>query len=216
MQKRFVAAATLGFAVLLGVFPASAQRNDPALPAEPDALATLLPPEKGRSLCYVSSGPPVRFPLEDHPARKEPRTIEIKRFLFRLRSDKFDDDDSTTPPTPGDFYYGYRIVAEVVGSKGKLLSAGQCGSGSAGVFGCGSDCDGGTMGFEPIAGSDALSMQVSDVSRRFRMSWGCGGGGAEGGGVEVLRYDPATPAIRIARAPAKMCRPIGRVFRRSK
>jgi len=216
LQKRFAAAATLGFAVLLGVFPASAQRNDPALPAESDALATLLPPDKGRSLCYVSGGPPVRFPLEDHPARKEPRTIEIKRFLFRLRSDKFDDDDTTTPPTPGGFYYGYRIVAEVVGTKGKLLSAGQCGSGSSNVFGCGSDCDGGTMAFEPIAGSDALSMQVSDVSHRFRMSWGCGGGGAEGGGIEVLRYDPATPAIRMERAPAKMCRPIGRVFRRSK
>jgi hypothetical protein len=211
-----LAAAAIGLALLLEAFPAAAQQYSATAPTEPDALTILLPPEKGRSLCYISSGPPVAFPLEAHRAGEKPRTIEIKRFLFRVRSDKFDDDDTTTPPTPGDFYYGYRIVAEVVGTRGKLLSAGQCGSASTDVFGCGSDCDGGTMAFKPIAGSDALSMQVSDVSHRFRMSWGCGGGGAEGGGVEVLRYDPATPVVRMERAPAKMCSPIGRVFRRSK
>lgn len=216
MQTRLVLATTFGLAVLLEALPAGAQQYSATAPVEPDALTILLPPEKGRSLCYVSSGPPVTFPLEAHRAGEKQRTIEIKRVLFRLRSDKFDDDDTATPPAPGDFYYGYRIVAEVVGTKGKLLSAGQCGSGSTNVFGCGSDCDGGTMAFEPIAGSDALSMRVSDVAHRFRMSWGCGGAGAEGGKVEVLRYDPATPAIRMERAPAKMCRPIGRVFRRSR
>jgi hypothetical protein len=182
----------------------------------PNVLSMLLPHEKGRALCYVSDTEPVTYPLEDHPARKPPRTVTISRFLFVLKSEKHDDDDTVTPPTPGEFYYSYRMVAGVVGKKAKLISAGECGAvEGASVFGCGSDCDGGTMAFRPVAGADALAMRVSDITRRFRMSWGCGGGGEnQTGKVEVLNYDPATPAIRIERADPKVCAPMARSFRK--
>jgi hypothetical protein len=62
----------------------------------------------------------------------------------KLKSGKHDD-DTVPPPTPGAFYYSCRMVAEVVRRKGKLISAGECGAeDGATVFGCGSDCDGGT------------------------------------------------------------------------
>src|SRR5262245_59916780 len=193
---------------------ASTERNHASRPVStdfcnkigPNPLSTLLPHEKGKALCYVSQTEPVTYPLEDLPARKPPRTVAISRFLFELKSEKHDDDDTVTPPAPGEFYYSYRMVAGVVGQKPKLLSAGECGAEEgANVFGCGSDCDGGTMAFTPIAGSDALAMRVSDITRRFRMSWGCGGGGENRTGtVEVLNYDPATPAIRMERADPKV------------
>jgi hypothetical protein len=204
-------------ATLGGVLLASAAAA-PAASAEPNALTTLLPHEKGRALCYVSNMEPVTYPLEDIPARKKPRTVTIKRFLFELKSEKHDDDDTTTPPTPGEFYYYYRIVADVVGTKARLISAGECGAedGSK-VFGCGSDCDGGTMAFDVAAGSDTLAMRVSESSGRFRMSWGCGGGGEnETGKVEVLDYDPATLAIRMEKADAKVCAPMESAFKRKK
>ena len=192
-------------------------RAEPGQEIEPsDALSLLLPHEKGKALCYVGTGDPITFPLEDIPKRDTQRSITINHFLFEVTSQQFDADDSVKPPKPGEFYYSYRMVAQVVGMKVPLISAGQCGSGSPDVFGCGSDCDGGTMAFRPIAGSDALFMGVSSTSRRFRMSWGCGGGGAEGGKVEVLQYDPATRNIRMERADAKMCAPIVRAFRKRK
>jgi hypothetical protein len=163
----------------------------------------------------VSSTVPVTYPLEDYPARKTPRTVTINRFMFVLKSEQHDDDDTVKPPKPGAHYYGYRMVAEVAGTKARLTSAGDCGSGSANVFGCGTDCDGGTMAFETSVGTDALSMRVSDTSKRFRMSWGCGGGDDEGK-VEVLRHDPAAPAVRMEKADLKACAPVERAFRRQK
>ena len=68
------------------------------------------------------------YPLEDHPARKAPRTVTISRFLLELKSEKHDDDDAVTPPASGEFYYSYRMVAGVVGKKAKLISAGECGA----------------------------------------------------------------------------------------
>jgi hypothetical protein len=187
---------------------------EPGQTPEPsDALSTLLPHEPGKALCYVSTGEPATYPLEDIPKPKVPRFVTVKRVLFELKSSKFDDDDATDPPTRGEHYYAYRMVAEVVGTEAKLISAGDCGSGSPSVFGCGTDCDGGTMAFEPVPGSDALMMRVSELSRRFRMSWGCCGGSVEGGTVEVLRYDPATPALRMARADPKVCKPMDKVFK---
>jgi len=50
----------------------------------------------------------------------------------------------------------------------------------------------------------------------FPHELGCGGGDAGGGTVEVLRYDPATPAIRMEKADRKACRPMARVFRRGR
>jgi hypothetical protein len=213
-QPRSLAAAVV--LVLLGTAHAAAQSAETPQADGPNALTTLLPHEKGKALCYVSKTEPVTYPLEDYPARKKPRSITIIRFVFELKSEKHDDDDTVTPPEPGAFYYAYRMVAEVEGQKGKLISAGECGAeDGANVFGCGSDCDGGTMAFRPIAGADALSMSVSDIVRRFRMSWGCGGGGEnETGKVEVLAYDPATSAIRIERADPKVCAPMARSFRR--
>jgi hypothetical protein len=84
----------------------------------------------------------------------------------------------------------------------------------ANVFGCGTDCDGGTMAFDTVAGTDTLSMRISNISQRFRMNWGCGGGAGEGGKVEVLRYDAAMPAIRMEKADLKVCAPVERAFER--
>jgi hypothetical protein len=209
--------ATLAATVLLAFGAASAMAQ-PKLVSDlidENALTVLLPLVNAAALCYVSKTEPVTYPLEDIPARKEQRQLTISRFLFELKVRQAEDDDTVTPPVPGRYYYDYRMLAEVVGKKARLISAGECGSASADVFGCGSDCDGGTMGFE-VAGTDALSMRVSDLSKRFRMSWGCGGGGAEGGRVEVLRHDPAAPAVRMEKAAPRACRPIARVFRRSR
>src|SRR5437879_4724287 len=41
----------------------------------PNALTTLLPHQRGRSLCYISRGAPVSYLLEDIPARKKPRHL---------------------------------------------------------------------------------------------------------------------------------------------
>jgi hypothetical protein len=106
------------------------------------------------------------------------------------------------------------MVAQVVGRPVRLISAGDCGSDSANVFGCGSDCDGGSMAFRSMPGTAALLMRVSDVAHRFRMSSGCGGG--NGGKVEVLQYHPATPAIRMEKADPQACAPVTRAFRRQK
>ena len=176
---RIPASVALGL-ILLGVSCAAGETAQ--LPGDrdpPDALSTLLPHQKGRTLCFVSNMEPVTYQLEDYSKlKKEPRSLTIRRFLFELRSEKHDDDDTVTPPEPGQFYYAYRMVAEVVGKKARLISAGECGANhGAGVFGCGTACDGGTMAFTPIPGADALSMRISDLSQRFRMSWGCGGGG---------------------------------------
>jgi hypothetical protein len=206
--------------ILLDVSCAAAETAQ--LPGDrdpPDVLSILLPHEKGRALCFASSMEPVAYQLEDYSRpKKEPRSLTIRRFLLELKSEKHDDDDTVTPPEPGQFYYGYRMVADVVGKKGRLISAGECGADfGAGVFGCGTDCDGGTMAFTPIPGAEALSMQVSDISQRFRMSWGCGGGGEnQTGSVEVLRYDPAMPPIRMERADPKVCAAMARSFRRQK
>jgi hypothetical protein len=179
--------------------------------AAPDALTTLLPHQKGKSLCYASRGAPVTFPLEDIPARKQPRKLAVKRFLFLLTSNTFPDDDSTTPPAPGKPYYGYRLVAEVVGRKARLRAAGECLSQDPTGFGCGVECDGGSMSFDREAGSDTLLMRVSDGSRRFRMTWGCSED--DEGRAEVLRDDARTPSVRMEPAEIKACRAIARWFR---
>ena len=189
---------------------------EPGQTPEPaHALSQLLPHEKDKALCFVSSGEPVTYELEDYPKAPKPRAVTISRFVFELKSDRFPDDDETTPPTPGNPYYSYRMVADVTGKKVPLISAGECGAADGSkVFGCGTDCDGGTMAFEPDAKGDTLAMGVSDTIRRFRMSWGCGGGGAEGGRVEVLRHSPATPKIRMVRAEPKICASVARYFKR--
>jgi hypothetical protein len=181
---------------------------------KPNALSTLLPHQKGRAFCYVSSGAPVTYPLEDFPAGKKPRTLAIRRFVFQLASRQHYDDDSTNPPTPGKFYYEYGLMAEVVGKKSRLVAAGECGSVSMRGFGCGVECDGGSVYFEPLAGTDSLTMRISDGSGRFRMTWGCGGEGEEGSRSEVLAYDPATPAVRLDRAELKACARVEKMFRR--
>jgi hypothetical protein len=189
---------------------------EPGQAAEPShALRLLLPHEKDKALCFVSSGDPVTYELEDYPKAEKPRTATINRFVFELKSDRFPANDDTTPPTPGDPYYSYRMVADVAGKKVPLISAGECGAvDGAKVFGCGTDCDGGTMAFEPNATGDTLSMGVSGSTRRFRMSWGCGGGAAEGGRVEVLRHHPATPKVRMVQAEPKICASVARYFKR--
>ncbi len=144
-MKHFPRLIVLAAACLAAAAPASAEPGQEIEPS--DALSLLLPPEKGKALCYVGTGDPVTFPLEDIPRRDKPRAITIKRFLFELTSEQHYDDDTVTPPTPGAFYHRYRIVAEVEGTKVPLISAGECGSASPNVFGCGSDCDGGTMAF---------------------------------------------------------------------
>jgi hypothetical protein len=207
----------LTLAAALAAFGAEAAEAQPAPPAAgapepPNALTTLLPHQKGRALCYVSRGTPVTFPLEDIPERKPQRRLTVRRFLFELRSDKFEADDTTTPPTPGKAYYGYRLVAEVQGRMQRLVAAGECDSGNLKDFGCGVECDGGVMHFEPLQGSDSLQMRVADEVNRFRMTRGCD----DEDSYEVLTYDPATPAVRLDRADAKACRPIARAFKRPK
>jgi hypothetical protein len=210
--------ATLAIAlalVALGSVDAVAQQGQPE-PAEPDgpnALTTLLPHQKGRALCYVSRGAAVTFPLEDIPARKKPRHLTVRRFLFDLSSEKYEDDDTTTPPTPGKPYYAYRLLAEVKGKKRRLVAAGDCGSKDLTGFGCGVECDGGSMHFEPLkGGGETLHMRVSDTVNRFRMTWGCG----EDDKYEVLTYDAKTPAVRMEKADAKACAPIAREFDKRK
>jgi len=193
-----------------GALAQSADDDD----GKPNALSTLLPHQKGRAFCYVSSGAPVTYPLEDLPARKKPRTLAVRRFVFQLASRQHDEDDSTNPPTPGKFYYEYGLMAEVVGRKSRLVAAGECGSQSMGGFGCGVECDGGSVYFEPLAGTDSLTMRISDGSGRFRMTWGCGGEGEEGSRSEVLAYDPATPAVRLDRAELKACARVEKMFKR--
>jgi hypothetical protein len=195
---------------------AAAQQPATEAAAKPNALSTLLPHEKDRVLCYASKGVPVTYPIEDLPRRKKPRTLEIRRFMFQLASRKHDDDDTANPPTPGKFYYQYGLIGEVAGRKQRLFAAGECGSPDLGGFGCSVECDGGSVYFEPLAGTDSLQMRISDGSRRFRMTWGCGGEGEEGSRSEVLSYDPATPAVRFDRADPKLCARIEKVFRRNR
>jgi hypothetical protein len=202
--------AALRLAFVLTAFCATAALAEPAAEAapetqEPSALTVLLPHQHGRSLCYVSRGAPATFPLEDIPARKKLRHLTVRRFLFELSAEKHQDDDTTTPPTQGERYYGYRLLAQVVGKRSRLLAVGDCGSGDLKGFGCGVECDGGSMTFEPLQGGETLRMRVSDSAKRFRMSWGCGDGR-----YEVLRRDPEAPAVRMARATAKACAPIAR------
>ena len=193
-----------------GALAQSADDDD----GKPNALSTLLPHQQGRAFCYVSSSAPVTYPLEDFPARKKPRTLTIRRFVFQLASRKHDDDDSTNPPTPGKFYYEYGLMAEVAGRKQRLVAAGDCGSQSMRGFGCGVECDGGSVYFEPLAGTDSLTMRISDGSRRFRMTWGCGGEGEEGSRSEVLAYDSATSEVRLDRADLKACTRVEKMFKR--
>ena len=202
-----------GFAgLLLATSGALAQSADDD--GKPNALSTLLPHQKDRVLCYASSGAPVTYPIEDLPKRKKPRTLEIRRFVFQLASRKHGDDDTTNPPTPGKFYYQYGLMGEVAGKKQRLFAAGECGSQNLRGFGCGVECDGGSVYFEPLSGTDSLTMRISDGSGRFRMTWGCGGEGEEGSRSEVLSYDPATPAIRFDRTDARSCARIEKLFRR--
>ena len=198
--------------LLLATSCASAQSADDD--GKPNALSTLLPQQKDRVFCYASSGAPVTYPLEDLPKRKRPRTLEIRRFVFQLASRKHDDDDATNPPTPGEFYYQYGLMGEVAGKKQRLFAAGECGSQNLRGFGCGVECDGGSVYFEPLARTDSLTMRVSEGSGRFRMTWGCGGEGKEGSRSEVLAYDPATPAIRFDRTDIKACARVGKMFKR--
>ena len=53
------------------------------------------------------------------------------------------------------------------------------------------------MYFEPLAGTDSLTMRISDGSGRFRMTWGCGGEGEEGSRSEVLSLRSGNPAMRV-------------------
>jgi hypothetical protein len=171
----------------------------------PSALTTLLPHQLGRALCYVSRGTPVTYALEDIPARKQQRQLTIRRFLFELKSEKFDDDDTTTPPTPGAAYYGYSLLAVVKGKKARLVATGSCESSDEAGFGCGVECDGGVMEFSPLGNGESLRMRIDPSVHRFRMSWGCGGGG-----YEVLTDHGETPAVRLERADLKRCAPIER------
>jgi hypothetical protein len=199
--------------LLLATSGALAQSGDED--GKPDALSTLLPHQKDRVLCYASSGAPVTYPIEDLPKRKKPRTLAIRRFVFQLASRKHDDDDTTSPPTPGKFYYAYGLMGEVAGRKQRLFAAGECGSQDLRGFGCGVECDGGSVYFEPLAGG-ALQMRISDGARRFRMTWGCGGEAEEGSRSEVLSYDSATRAVRFDRTDAKACARIEKLFRRDR
>lgn len=200
----------LRLAFVLAAFCAGAAPAEPAAQAEPakqepNALTVLLPHQQGHSLCYVSRGAPATFPLEDIPARKKPRQLTVRRFLFELSAEKHRDDGTTTPPAQGERYYAYRLLAQVVGTRSRLLAVGDCGSDDLKGFGCGIECDGGSMAFEPLRGGETLRMRVSDSAKRFRMSWGCGDGR-----YEVLRRDPEAPAVRMVRASAKACAPIAR------
>jgi len=210
LSRNLIAGAAGLLLVMSGAWAQSPDDDD----GKPNALSTLLPPQKDRVFCYASSGAPVTYPLEDFPARKKPRTLTIRRFVFQLASRKHDDDDSTNPPTPGKFYYEYGLMAEVAGRKYRLVAAGDCGSQSMRGFGCGVECDGGSVYFEPLAGTDSLTMRISDGSGRFRMTWGCGGEGEEGSRSEVLAYDPATPAVRLDRADLKACTRVEKMFKR--
>src|SRR5690242_6824667 len=112
--------AALRLAYVLTAFCTSTAMAEPAAQAEPEkqepnALTVLLPHQQGRALCYVSRGAPATFPLEDIPARKKLRHLTVRRFLFELSAEKHQDDDTTNPPTPGERYYGYRLMAQVVG-----------------------------------------------------------------------------------------------------
>jgi hypothetical protein len=198
--------------LLLATVSAMAEDGAPVPPQAdaPNALTTLLPHQKGRAFCYVSNQAPVTYRLEDFPARKTPRTLAIQRFIFELSSNRHDD-EATNPPTPGNFYDGFRMIGEVVGTKRRrLIAAGDCGSGSMKGFGCGADCAGGAAHFEPLAGTDSLAMRVNEDAGRFRMSWGCGGDEDKS---EVLLYDKATPAIRLDNADPKVCKPMDNVFK---
>ena len=61
---------------------------------------------------------------------------------------------------------------------------------------CGVECDGGSISFTPMTGSDSLELRISDTVNRFRMTWGYG---EDDGKYAVLSYDPAVPAIRLDR-----------------
>jgi hypothetical protein len=196
------------FALLLfGTAGARAQSTDEQYDG-PSLLKKILPWEKGRSLCYASNGPPVTYPLDDIPARKKPRTLAMRKLTLQITSEKHDDDNDTKPPTPGRFYYRFGMVGEVVGTKRRLIAAGECTSSDMNGFGCPVECDGGGVSFEPLADSESILMRVS---RRFRMTWGCSD---EDGRSEVLRDDPALPAVRFDKADAKACRVVERAFKR--
>jgi hypothetical protein len=199
-------------AALLIASPAIGQPAPPA-PEQPNALTRLMPlVEKGRSLCYVSTGAPPTFAIEDSPARKPPRTLTTRRFVFFLTTDQFPEDDTTNPPTPGKLYHGYALMADVAGRKKKLFAGGECGSMNMAGFGCSVECDGGSVYFEPVANGDALTMRISDMVRRFRMTWGCSNGEEDGTSV-VLTHDPKT-AVRFESADPKVCAPVAQERRK--
>jgi hypothetical protein len=210
IKRLFVASVAL---VMLGTSAALGQSwlTDEEY-ARPNLLKQILPPEKARALCYVSGGAPVSYALEDIPARKTPRILAVRRFTFLLRSEKHDDDDTVKPPKPGRFYYAFGMVAEPVGRKRRLVAGGECGSLGMEGFGCGVECDGGTVSFEPIAGSDSILMRISSDVRRFRMTWGCSDGE---GNSEVLTYDPSTPSVRFDKADPKACRLVEKILKES-
>src|SRR5262245_11457463 len=61
----------------------AAAHAEPGQAPEPShVLSLLLPHEPGKALCFVSSGDPVTYELEDHPKAATPRTATINRFVF--------------------------------------------------------------------------------------------------------------------------------------
>jgi len=153
---------TLALAACASPGAVAGPRTKPAPQREPPNALTRLLPHKARPLCYASEGSPITFRLTDIPATAEPRTLTIRRVMLELARVEYPADALT----PAETQHQFRMLLEAEGRKSRLMASGSCETETMHDFGCGVDCDGGSVRLE-LAQDGALTMRVSERGAPF-------------------------------------------------
>lgn len=151
--------------VACAAVPAAAQ---PVTVGEEGALAELLAPEPGASICYA------RTYDADHLKRHPDQTVTS--VLFSLEYFRHDPDDYF-PDGQRNYYFGMGV--NLRDRPGLLSTGGECTLGEGTIW-CGVDCDGGGVLLKR-EGSGVILIDLESTGR-IRMN-GCGGG--EGDAIDL-------------------------------
>lgn len=183
-----------GFAIALAALAAGPALPQPVPVGEEGALAELLAPEPGASICYARTYDAAH--LERHPDQ------QVTAVQFRLEYFKHDPNEYFSE---GQRNYYFSMGVNLRDRSGMLSTGGECRAGEGTIW-CGVDCDGGGVLLKR-EGADAILIDLESTGRIVMA--GCGGG--EGDSMEL------TPGLddklfRLERAGAEACRPLQEIF----
>lgn len=183
-----------GVAFLLAVLAAGPALSQPVPVGEEGALAELLAPEPGASICYARVYDAQH--LQRHPDQK------VTAIQFKLEYFKHDPDDYY-PEGQRNYYFSMGV--NLRDRTGLVSTGGECRPGEGTIW-CGVDCDGGGVLLKR-EGADAILIDLESTGRIVMA--GCGGG--EGDSIEL------TPGLddkvfRLEKADAEACRPLTEMY----